>query len=1251
MIVVKVRDRDIKAAPMGPVTSGSVSLPVSWHFSEEWDDLAKTAVFRVGNDGTEITVAVLEDMCLVPDELLVQANAGENLWIGVYGWDGEDDGEGNATIAMPTIWTYTRIQDGSQPSGIEPPEGTPGWSAQIQNATDEALRVAHGVAADAAEGDFDGISPAVTISSITHGHSVTITDRDHPTGQSFNVMDGASAYEQAVAGGYTGTEAQFNEELASFKELSDEMKEVAPFYAEYGVTTKAEIEAAINNKRQIYLNRGGGLGGVVAPYTGTFLYADIWGEGTGYRFARTNGNWQYVYELKSEWTYSIYDLTAPAQRAEEAAAQALIRMNSADASAQAAAGSATSAATSASEAAQSATNAASSATAASGSAANASTAATTAQGHATNAASSATAASGSATAAASSATAAGNAQTAAETAQSAAEDAQEAAEAVLASIPSDYTELSEDVSDLKSAKAPAIYDTAFGAIASFEDGADGLPLKQLTVNIEPVQAGTGDPSPDNVRPISGWAGCNISHSGADTSNPTVIPITFPTPDPGTVYGGTLDVVNKKLTVEYAGYTLDGSNMSGIDFGNTTSGISTFRMRLNGQYQFPALQISNTIIFNYLDEKPVNAQAAWSFERLTTGTVTSQQTMYLKIPESALTAQTIDGFAAYLSAHPLQVCYKLASPVVYDVTAAEITTLLGTNNIWADCGDVTVKYPADTFMAISSNINSTIDSSNRISATQINDVQKAEIKNAIPSVPLTRLEVDLPVAPSNLNTPSLQNIVSYTLYDNIEAYLGDTFGTASITKSVVLSSENEKIYGGSVDFANSKITKKYDSILLDGVTAGLKFTVSGSQYRLTNNKLSNAVNSYRCFASWLPPTVLRVNKANHFTYGHTSDFAALGFSSVDDLNAMIQQEPLLVIFELDAPDVIIFDDAKTVLPSSNMTAWCNIGTLSITYPSNFENSIKSVVEKNRTNTYPCGSISTLPSYKIPDAMYYNPTPYFYDILGNVHTGNAYYRTNGAGYDGKRYLYYCIGAGATEYGIRKFDTWQKEIVLTRNPENIGHCDTIAFIPAWCPGFDSGTVDRIYTTSYESTGTVRVFSAETLEYLTSFTTNNLVNSEYFTYVPILLFNQNRGKFVLSSQRTTIDGVPYITLSIASIDGTIEKCVRLKDAGTSCGFDADDNFIYMLKDMSSSDVMLILDWELNPVTMAPFSCYDYEPEALYHIGDTFFMVSNIDNRQGVHIWEYHCTNTFESTAPTFPLTGWNNSLIDSSSFADIEI
>ena len=42
---------------------------------------------------------------------------------------------------------------------------------------------------DGADGT-DGVSPDVTVATITGGHSVTITDADHPTGQTFNVMDG-----------------------------------------------------------------------------------------------------------------------------------------------------------------------------------------------------------------------------------------------------------------------------------------------------------------------------------------------------------------------------------------------------------------------------------------------------------------------------------------------------------------------------------------------------------------------------------------------------------------------------------------------------------------------------------------------------------------------------------------------------------------------------------------------------------------------------------------------------------------------------------------------------------------------------------------------------------------------------------------------------------------------------------------------------------------------------------------------------
>ena len=63
---------------------------------------------------------------------------------------------------------------------------------------------------------------------------------------------------------------------------------------------------------------------------------------------------------------------------------------------------------------------------------------------------------------------------------------------------------------------PYVVDSASGAIASFSDGADGIPLKSLIVDINPIQdLSHGDPSPENICPISGWTGANIQHDGAN----------------------------------------------------------------------------------------------------------------------------------------------------------------------------------------------------------------------------------------------------------------------------------------------------------------------------------------------------------------------------------------------------------------------------------------------------------------------------------------------------------------------------------------------------------------------------------------------------------------------------------------------------------------------------------------------------------------------------------------------------------------
>lgn len=73
------------------------------------------------------------------------------------------------TDGTTSTFTVTNGAQGSQgPAGPQGPQGPTG-----------------------ADGE-DGVSPEVSISTITGGHRVTITDADHPSGQSFDVMDGQS---------------------------------------------------------------------------------------------------------------------------------------------------------------------------------------------------------------------------------------------------------------------------------------------------------------------------------------------------------------------------------------------------------------------------------------------------------------------------------------------------------------------------------------------------------------------------------------------------------------------------------------------------------------------------------------------------------------------------------------------------------------------------------------------------------------------------------------------------------------------------------------------------------------------------------------------------------------------------------------------------------------------------------------------------------------------------------------------------
>lgn len=158
-------------------------------------------------------------------------------------------------------------------------------------------------------------------------------------------------------------------------------------------------------------------------------------------------------------------------------------------------------------------------------------------------------------------------------------------------------------------------------------------------------------------------------------------IAFPSPDPGTVYGGTLDVVNKKLTVTHQAVVFNGSESGWAGF---TQGSVGNRVQWN---TYNTIGVPNA---DFLSDKFVAQRADDVHTVYSVYGSAAAPRMFFSIPT---TITSLQDWKDWLTENNVTVVYPIATPIVYDLTADEITTLLGTNNIWADTGDVTVTYGA------------------------------------------------------------------------------------------------------------------------------------------------------------------------------------------------------------------------------------------------------------------------------------------------------------------------------------------------------------------------------------------------------------------------------------------------------------------------------------------------------------------------------------------------------------------------------
>lgn len=79
------------------ITSGSVNVfEVRFQFDNDWDDLERIAVFRVGKKSVSVTLDNT-NTCKIPWECVCENDIGKEVLVGVYGMI-------DTTVVLPTIW-------------------------------------------------------------------------------------------------------------------------------------------------------------------------------------------------------------------------------------------------------------------------------------------------------------------------------------------------------------------------------------------------------------------------------------------------------------------------------------------------------------------------------------------------------------------------------------------------------------------------------------------------------------------------------------------------------------------------------------------------------------------------------------------------------------------------------------------------------------------------------------------------------------------------------------------------------------------------------------------------------------------------------------------------------------------------------------------------------------------------------------------------------------------------------------------
>lgn len=203
---------------------------------------------------------------------------------------------------------------------------------------------------------------------------------------------------------------------------------------------------------------------------------------------------------------------------------------------------------------------------------------------------------------------------------------------------------------------------------------------------------------ENLCPISGWDAVSIWNKPTHdtTADPTV------TIQLGqTVYGAKLTISeggSVNALVDRVTLTLDGS----VDEAWMAETIDTVRQ----YFRLPVGAFGYIVADDVLSNIYTQAVITGGTTAVGINVVNSAgyNVAQISVRPLDVSVMTIADFRAQLAANPLQVVYRLSTPIEIQFAPVTISTISGqTNNVWANTGDVSVEFAADLKHYIDSKI--------------------------------------------------------------------------------------------------------------------------------------------------------------------------------------------------------------------------------------------------------------------------------------------------------------------------------------------------------------------------------------------------------------------------------------------------------------------------------------------------------------------------------------------------------------------